>query len=132
MMIETVMYGMIPSAKIGELGERLAAEQLQEGEHAAGLGLRLERVDRVLVDARRGDVGAEAVQRQHPDREQHLASELPDSEDVAQELDHLGLPTAGAPWSGPDGPPTRGPTDGNGTAAVDSCRLADIVRQRLV
>ena len=93
MMIDEVMYGMIPEREDRELGERLAAEQLQEREHAAGLGLRLERVDRVLVDARRGDVGAEPVQRQHPDREQHLAPELAHSEDIAQELDHLGLPT---------------------------------------
>ena len=40
MMIDAVMYGMIPRAKMAKLGERAAREQLEEAEHAAWLGLR--------------------------------------------------------------------------------------------
>ena len=38
-MIELVMYGMIPSANRLKLGERLAGEELEEGEHATLAGL---------------------------------------------------------------------------------------------
>ena len=48
-----------PEGEDGELGERAAGEQLEEAEHAAAaLGLALQLLDGVEVDARRRDVGA--------------------------------------------------------------------------
>ena len=51
-MIDAVMYGMIPSAKSAKLGERAAREELQEGEHAALLGLLGQLLHGLEVDAR--------------------------------------------------------------------------------
>ena len=65
MMIELVMYGMMPSANRLNWVRARAGEQLEEGEHPALPGLVLDGVDRVLVDAGNRDVGAEPVQDQH-------------------------------------------------------------------
>ena len=46
MMIDAVMYGMIPRAKIANVGERAAGEQVEEAEDAARLGLVLQLLDR--------------------------------------------------------------------------------------
>ena len=49
-----------PEREDRELGERAAGEELEEGEHAALLGLVLERADTAEVDAGHRDVGTRA------------------------------------------------------------------------
>ena len=79
-MIEAVMYGMIPSANSAIAGQPAAAERVQQVEDAAAAELLLDRLDRVGVDARHGDVGAEAVERQQRRREGELLADLRDRE----------------------------------------------------
>ena len=62
--------------------EAPAREQVEEAEDVGPGEVVLQRLDRVDVDARGRDVGAEAVERQHRRREQQLAADLRDREGV--------------------------------------------------
>ncbi len=46
MMIDAVMYGMIPRAKIANWAERATREQVEEAEAPPAFGLSLELLDR--------------------------------------------------------------------------------------
>ena len=76
----------------GEVGQCAAREQLQEGEDAAGIGARLELLERSHVDARCGQMSAETVERDHQQGEQHLVAKVRDLEDVLQVGDHRWAP----------------------------------------
>ena len=57
MMIDAVMYGMIPRKKTDDRGERAAGEQVEQPEHAArALRLRLQLLDGLEVDVGHRDV----------------------------------------------------------------------------
>ena len=78
-----------PEGEDGELGERAAGEQLEEAHHAAAaLGLALQLLDGVEVDARRRDVGAHPVQGDDEQREEDLPPEVGDPEDVPDARQH--------------------------------------------
>ena len=78
-----------PEGEDGELGERAAGEQLEEAHHAtAALGLALQLLDGVEVDARRRHVGAHPVQGDDEQREEDLPPEVGDPEDVPDARQH--------------------------------------------
>ena len=92
MMIDAVMYGMIPSDEDGELAERAAREQVEEAERAALVSAwSCSCLTGREVDAGHGDVGAEAVQDDHQEGEEDLAPEVGDLEDVLQAREHAEL-----------------------------------------
>ena len=74
-----------------ELRECLTAEQCQEGEDATLLGLLLDRVDRVLIDAGRREVRTQPIDRQHEDREQDLVAKVRHLHDVPDRRPHRAL-----------------------------------------
>src|SRR5262249_55568059 len=69
-------------------GERSTGEQLEEGEDAPLLRLLLQRLQRRHVDPGDRDERAEAVDRDHRHREQHLVAQLRDAQDVLEARDH--------------------------------------------
>ena len=84
MMIEAVMYGMIPSANTANWVSAPPENSCRKPEHATLLGLRAQGGHGVEVDAGHGDERAEPVQRDHQQREQHLVPEIRDAEDVEE------------------------------------------------
>ena len=75
MMIEAVMYGMIPEREQGDPPQRAARKQVEKTDDAAA-ALGEELLERVDVDARYGHVGAETVDRDHRRREEYLGAKL--------------------------------------------------------
>ena len=74
-----------PEPEHRELGQRTAGEQVEEADHAgrAGRGGR-QRLDGAEVDARAGDVGPEAVDRDDDQGEENLVAQVRDPEHVRQ------------------------------------------------
>ena len=67
-----------------------AGEEVQQSEDARPAELLLEAVDRVEVDSRDGDVGAQAVDQQHPRREADLLPDVRDLEGAEDGGEHCG------------------------------------------
>ncbi len=85
MMIDAVMYGMIPRKKMETAVERAAREQVEEAEHAArALRLRLQLLDGLEVDVRHGDVRTHPEHEDDEDREQDLVPQVSDAEHVLE------------------------------------------------
>src|SRR6185503_1375070 len=77
-----------------------AGERVDESEHGAAQGLhQLEQ--RVGIDAGRGDVAAQSIHREQPEREGQPLAQVRDREDVAEALDHssVQLPPAASIFS---------------------------------
>jgi hypothetical protein len=68
--------------------EAAAREDVEEAEDVRAVEARLDRLDRVEVDARRRDVGPEPVERQHRQRKRDLSPDLRDRERVEDRLKH--------------------------------------------
>ena len=78
----------MPSAKIANVLQRAAGEQVQQPEGRLVLGSRRERGDHGSRDARHRDVRTEAVQRDDREREQDLLAKVRDPEGVREGLEH--------------------------------------------
>jgi len=76
---------MIPSAKPREAAAR---EGVEEVEDAAAGEVVLQFLDRVEVDARSGNVGAQPVQQQHRCREGKLLANVGDAKGVRNSPEH--------------------------------------------
>ena len=92
MMIDAVMYGMIPSAKTAKELSAPPENRLRNPMAPWVCGLLLQLRHLAEVDARHGDVGAEAVEGDHPEREQHLVPQVRDLQDVLQVGEHAVAP----------------------------------------
>ena len=84
MMIDDVMYGMIPSANTANCVSAPPENRLQEAEHAAGLRLIAKGLDRLQVDTGHGDVRAEPIDRDHEQGEQDLVPQIRHLEHVPE------------------------------------------------
>ena len=81
---------MIPSAKRRQAREAAAREEVEEAEDVGAAEVALDFLDGVDVDARRRDVGAEPVERQHRRREGELLADVGDAEGVGNRPEHYG------------------------------------------
>src|SRR5712692_8274423 len=81
-MIDALMYGMMPSAKIVSR-EGPAGKDIKKPKKRAAL-VQQELAEFVVVDARGRDVRADPIDRQHPEREQNPVPQLRNIEDVLE------------------------------------------------
>ena len=84
------MYGITPSAKI------VTRDRLPPVEHVVHSEQRVPRLvgentHRLRVDAGRRDEIADAIHREHAEREQHSVAEIGDGEQIFQRIQHNGL-----------------------------------------
>ena len=92
-MIDAVMYGMMPRAKMANWLSAPPENRLRKPMRALLLGLVLELLHGLVVDAGHRDGGAEPVEHHHQQGEQDLAPKVRDLEDVLQAREH-----SLAPW----------------------------------
>ena len=83
------MYGMMPKGKNCQPAQVAAAKQVIKAQQSATLLLEMLSAA-VSIDARRGDVRTQAIDRQHGQREQHALAQVRYSKDIRQFLEHLG------------------------------------------
>ena len=104
MMIDAVMYGMIPSAKSANWVSAPPENSWRKPTHAAaGLGLALELLDGVEVDAGRGDERADPVEGDDQQGEEDLPPQIGDPEHVPDAGQHgLGSWSAALPAAADD------------------------------
>ena len=86
-MIDAVMYGMMPRAKIVRRRKLAAAEQVDESQEGATV-LVEELRQHVGVDAGRGDVSPEPVHGEQPERKQNALPQVGNAKYVGQLLKH--------------------------------------------
>ena len=87
-MIDAVMYGMMPSAKT--VSRRMLPPANRSKKPKIDPGLRAEELLPALeVDARRGDVAAQTIHRQQPQREQEPLAEVGDAKHVRERFKKL-------------------------------------------
>ena len=100
MMIDAVMYGMIPRKKIATLV--IAPRRRGRGSrpHRRCSRVVLELLDRVEVDVRHGQVRAEPVDRDDEEREEDLVAEVGHPEHVPQAGQHGGSTSSHGPGLG--------------------------------
>ena len=84
--------GHDPEREDREALERAAREQVEEAEHARAREVVRDVLDRVDVDPRRGDVGAEPVEGEHARREGELLPDLGNPERVQEGPEHPATP----------------------------------------
>jgi hypothetical protein len=72
----------------GDPAQAAAAEEVEQAQDAVAAQVLLDRVDRAGADARRRDVGAEAIEGEQPSGEQDLLADLRDPESSKDRGDH--------------------------------------------
>jgi hypothetical protein len=75
-MIDAETYGMIPSAKIVKPAQVAAGEEVHEAEQSPALRLGEPALERLPADAGRGDVPADPVDREQPERVEHPLAQV--------------------------------------------------------
>ena len=88
MMIDAVMYGMIPSAKSANWVSAPPENSCRKASTPPCCGLLGQLLDRVEVDAGDREVGAEPVDAMISEREEDLVAQVRDLEDVLQTGEH--------------------------------------------
>ena len=87
-MIDAVMYGMMPSAKIVSRRNVPPREQIDEAEKRAGV-LPDELFELEGIDTGRRNMRAQPVDRQQPKREQNPVPEIRNAEDIGEASKNL-------------------------------------------
>src|SRR6476659_5595963 len=83
--------GHDPQREQGQAGEAPAGEEVEEAEDVRSSDAVEAVLHRIRVDARRGDVGTEPVERQDPRREEQLLPDLLNAEGVENRLEHQSI-----------------------------------------
>ena len=97
MMIDAVMYGMIPRKKIATLVIAPPEKRSRKPTTPLLFGLVLQLLDRVEVDVRNRQVRADPVDRDDEDREEDLVAEVGHPEHVPQAGQHGGSTSSRGP-----------------------------------
>ena len=86
-MIDALMYGITPSAKI-VMFDRFLPENMSYRPNMVPRRLLRQHRQRFLIDAGRRDVAADAIHAQQPEREQHAVAQVGDGKQVFDRVIH--------------------------------------------
>ncbi len=87
-MIDAVIYGMMPRAKMRQPADIAAGEQIEEAEDADPTGGQ-KILPALSVDAGRRDCAAQTVHGQQGEREQEPLAQIGDAEDVRERFKYF-------------------------------------------